>query len=58
MEGDFNKEIEIQADIAINSSDLIMFIVDGKEGMTSLDEQIAHKLSKIGKTYYTCYKQG
>lgn len=44
--GDFNKEIEIQADIAINSSDLIMFIVDGKEGMTSLDEQIAHKLRK------------
>ncbi|MGF0039196.1 ribosome biogenesis GTPase Der [Peptoniphilaceae bacterium SGI.131] len=44
--GDFNKEIEIQADIAINSSDLIMFIVDGKEGMTSLDEQIAHKLRR------------
>ncbi|MDO4778586.1 MAG: ribosome biogenesis GTPase Der [Tissierellia bacterium] len=47
--GDFNKEIEIQADIAITSSDLILFIVDGKEGMTSLDEQIAEKLRKSGR---------
>lgn len=47
--GDFNKEIEIQADIAINSSDLILFLVDGREGMTSLDELIAEKLRKSGR---------
>lgn len=47
--GDFNKEIEIQADIAIDSSDLILFLVDGREGMTSLDQMIAQKLRKSGR---------
>lgn len=47
--GDFNREIEIQADIAIESSDLIMFLVDGREGMTALDMLIAEKLRKSGR---------
>lgn len=47
--GDFNKEIEIQANIAIDSSDLILFLVDGREGMTSLDQMIAQKLRKSGR---------
>ncbi|EHR34488.1 ribosome biogenesis GTPase Der [Helcococcus kunzii] len=47
--GDFNREIEIQADIAIESSDLILFLVDGREGLTSLDELIAEKLRRSGR---------
>lgn len=47
--GNFNKEIEYQADIAIESSDLILFMVDGREGMTSLDEDIAKKIRKSGR---------
>lgn len=47
--GNFNKEIEYQVDIAIESADLILFMVDGREGMTSLDEDIAKKIRKSGR---------
>lgn len=47
--GNFSKEIEYQADIAIESSDLILFVVDGREGLTGLDEEIANKLRKSGR---------
>ncbi len=47
--GSFAKDIEFQADIAIESSDLILFVVDGREGLTSLDEEIANKLRRSGR---------
>lgn len=47
--GNFSKAIEYQADIAIESADLILFVVDGREGLTALDEEIANKLRKSGR---------
>ncbi|WP_297377410.1 GTPase, partial [uncultured Helcococcus sp.] len=47
--GDFNKDIENQANLAIDSSDLIILLVDGRAGITSLDELIAEKLRKSGR---------
>lgn len=34
---DFNEEIKIQAEIAIEEADVVLFIVDGKEGITHND---------------------
>ena len=34
---DFNKEIRVQAELAIDEADVIIFIVDGKEGITHND---------------------
>ncbi|MDD3839933.1 MAG: ribosome biogenesis GTPase Der [Clostridia bacterium] len=52
---DFIKQDEIvsnikrQAEIAIHEADVILFIVDGKSGVTSLDQEIALMLRKTKK---------
>ncbi len=46
---DFNKEIKMQAEIAINEADVIVFIVDGKEGLTSNDLAVRDILRKSKK---------
>lgn len=46
---DFNNEIKMQAEIAINEADLVVFIVDGKEGLTTNDRTIRDILRKSNK---------
>ncbi|WP_425446006.1 ribosome biogenesis GTPase Der [Dethiothermospora halolimnae] len=38
-----------QADIAIETADVILFMVDGREGITSADREISNMLRKSGK---------
>ena len=38
-----------QAQIAIDMADVILFIVDGKDGLTSADEEVAGMLRRTGK---------
>ena len=45
----FNSEIKVQAEIAINESDVVVFIVDGKEGLTHNDLVVKDILRKSGK---------
>ncbi len=46
---DFEDEIFEQAQEAINEADAILFVVDGKEGLTPLDEQAAEFVRRSGK---------
>ncbi len=46
---EFNDEIKIQATIAIDEADIVIFIVDGKEGLTKNDYIIRDMLKKSGK---------
>lgn len=48
-DADFNEEIKMQAELAIDESDVIVFIVDGKTGLTNTDELIRDMLKKSGK---------
>ena len=43
----FQKEIALQADIAMEMADVIVMLVDGKSGVTLADEMLAKKLRKI-----------
>lgn len=48
-EGDFNNEIKIQVEIAIDESDVIIFLVDGIEGLNQNDYVVRDMLRKSGK---------
>ena len=40
---------EYQADFAIRAADLLLFVVDGREGLIPLDETLSRKFRKMGK---------
>ena len=44
-----NDEITGQAELAIDEADIVLFVVDGKEGLTSSDEIVRQLLMKSGK---------
>lgn len=46
----FNEEIKMQAEIAISEADVIVFVVDGKEGLTTNDFVVRDMLLRSGKT--------
>ena len=46
---DFNEEIKMQAEIAISEADVVVFIVDGKEGLTQNDLIVRDILRKTDK---------
>ncbi len=48
-DGTFNEEIKAQVEIGIEESDVIIFVVDGKEGITSNDTLIRDMLRKSNK---------
>ncbi len=41
--------IRRQAEVAIDTADVILFVVDGKEGLTDVDKEIGNILRKSGK---------
>ncbi len=45
----FQEEIRMQVEIAIDESDVIIFVVNGKEGITNDDEYIARMLQRSDK---------
>ncbi len=48
----FEAAIREQIKIALEESDAILFVVDGKSGLTPLDREIANMIRKTTKPYY------
>ena len=48
----FEAEIRKQASLAIDESDVIVLVVDGREGLSPLDEEIAAVLRRSKKPFY------
>ena len=49
FDDDFNKDILMQAELAITEADTILFVVDGLEEITDADKKIRNMLKKSGK---------
>lgn len=45
----FNEEIKVQAELAINEADVVIFVVDGKEGLTANDIEVKNILMRSNK---------
>lgn len=41
-----------QSAVALNESDVVLFVVDGRSGLTGIDENIANNLRKLNKQVY------
>ena len=48
---DINNQVKIQAEIAAYSSSLILFLIDGKNDISTNDQILADKIKKIGKPH-------
>lgn len=48
----FEEEIRKQVNLAIDEADVIVFMVDVKEGITSMDEDVANILRRISKKVF------
>ena len=48
-DGSFNDEIKMQVSLAIDEADVVVFIVDGKEGITANDLAVKNMLQKSDK---------
>ena len=47
----FNAAVREQSQIAMGESDLVLFMVDGKEGLTASDQGLAQYVRESGKPY-------
>ncbi|MCB1233731.1 MAG: ribosome biogenesis GTPase Der [Verrucomicrobiae bacterium] len=49
LDDGFASQVRIEADIAIETADVILFVVDAREGLTSIDENLAAVLRRSGR---------
>lgn len=49
---DILEEMKVQTELAIASADVIIFLLDGREGLLPLDKDIAERLRKTGKPLF------
>jgi GTPase len=51
LDDGFTDQVRAEAEIAVESSDLVLFVVDGREGLTPLDHELAVYLRQTGRPF-------
>ncbi len=49
VDASFSEQVHAEVDIAIETSDVLLFVVDGQAGLNPLDLELGRKLRKVGK---------
>ncbi|MDB6175236.1 MAG: small GTP-binding protein [Chthoniobacteraceae bacterium] len=49
VDASFTDQVHAEVDIAIATSDVLLFVVDGQAGLNPLDRELARQLRKVGK---------
>ena len=49
LDDEFSEQIAAEVDIALETADLILFVADGREGLTTIDETVARQIMISGK---------
>lgn len=49
VDASFSEQVHAEVEIALASSDLLLFVVDGQDGITPVDQEIAKQLRRIDK---------
>src|SRR3990167_25799 len=52
------EDIEMQIEIALSNADIILFVVDVRDGVTPLDIMVTEKLRRLGKKVILVPKRG
>ena len=48
-DGDFSARVQVEAEIALEAAAVILFVVDGKSGLTPVDQTLARRLRRADK---------
>lgn len=49
VDADFTTQVRAEVDIAVATSDVLLFVVDGQDGLTPLDADLAKQLRRVKK---------
>ncbi len=49
VDTDFTAQVQAEVDIAVETSDLLIFLVDAQDGLTPVDRELARRLRRIDK---------
>ena len=49
VDASFTEQVHAEVDIALAAADLLLFVVDGQDGLTPLDQELARRLRRTAK---------
>ena len=49
VDASFTDQVHAEVEIALTAADLLLFVVDGQDGLTPVDQELARRLRKIDK---------